>query len=310
MSGKDIAKFITSPPAVVAACIVIYIFIIGSFKFIEDILTSDTKISIWIWISGETPSKRFLNRFQNWPRTFEKIIDQVFGSKYLSWKCFYRSCLFSLASLTFCLLYFVPSRTGFRYWLVVHGVWMLPFSNLFPDYLCVLETRFAVKLLATATKRWMRVFILVADLAITAVTSGVAVSVVLGPLTKFVMPKPVFFNTSPTKQLISDLIDNSSYFLLHPLMAVWNAGHLFSRPELTGGNFGNVFFYPAFFTSIWLWLYATSGLILKTLRRIDIGFSWYNRNFDIENRPLQSISPVFGLLAVAMFLSIVFLLKD
>src|ERR1035437_8772791 len=43
----------------------------------------------------------------------------------------------------------------------------------------------------------------------------------------------------------------------------------------------------AFFTSIWLWLYAGSGFILKAARRFDIGFDWFNRKFDIEKKPLQ-----------------------
>src|SRR5438270_6428161 len=33
-----------------------------------------------------------------------------------------------------------------------------------------------------------------------------------------------------------------------------------------------LWFYPAFFTTIWLWLYAGSGFLLKAARRFDIGF--------------------------------------
>jgi hypothetical protein len=54
--------------------------------------------------------------------------------------------------------------------------------------------------------------------------------------------------------------------------------------------------YPALFTSIWLWLYAGSGFLLKAARRFDIGFEWFNRHFDIEKKPLQSIGLVAGAL--------------
>jgi hypothetical protein len=51
-------------------------------------------------------------------------------------------------------------------------------------------------------------------------------------------------------------------------------------------------FYTDFFTSIWP--YAGVGFLLKSTRRLDSGFDWFNRKFDIEKKPLQSI----GLVAV------------
>ena len=62
-----------------------------------------------------------------------------------------------------------------------------------------------------------------------------------------------------------------------------------------------LWFYPAFFTSIWLWLYAGSGFILKAARRFDIGFEWFNRKFDIEKKPLQSIGLVAGALVAIVY---------
>jgi hypothetical protein len=34
------------------------------------------------------------------------------------------------------------------------------------------------------------------------------------------------------------------------------------------------FIWPALFATIWLWLYAVSGFLLKASRRFDIGFHW------------------------------------
>jgi hypothetical protein len=62
-----------------------------------------------------------------------------------------------------------------------------------------------------------------------------------------------------------------------------------------------VVIFPAFFTSIWLWLYAGSGLLLKAVRRFDIGFDWFNRHFDIEKKPLQSIGLVAGALVAVVY---------
>lgn len=66
---------------------------------------------------------------------------------------------------------------------------------------------------------------------------------------------------------------------------------LFTKREFNELAF---FVYPAFFTSIWLWLYAGSGLVLKAARRFDVGFQWFNRKADIEKKPLQAIGLVAG----------------
>ena len=72
-------------------------------------------------------------------------------------------------------------------------------------------------------------------------------------------------------------------------------------PQLTHGFPGRALsFYASYFTSIWLWLYAASGFLLKAARRFDFGFEWFNRRFDIEKKPLQSIGLVAGALLVAV----------
>ena len=56
-----------------------------------------------------------------------------------------------------------------------------------------------------------------------------------------------------------------------------------------------------FVTSVWLWVYAGSGFLLKAARRFDIGFDWFNRKFDIEKKPLQSIGLVAGALVAIVY---------
>src|SRR5437764_73093 len=45
---------------------------------------------------------------------------------------------------------------------------------------------------------------------------------------------------------------------------------------------------PAFFTSIWLWLYVGSGFLLKAARRLDIAVDRINRRMD-EKKALSTI---------------------
>lgn len=64
---------------------------------------------------------------------------------------------------------------------------------------------------------------------------------------------------------------------------MWKVERLFTRWLISGC-----------FTSIWLWLYAGSGFLLRAARRFDIGFDWFNRKFDIEEKPLSAIGLVAG----------------
>ena len=59
--------------------------------------------------------------------------------------------------------------------------------------------------------------------------------------------------------------------------------------------------YPAFFTTIWVTLYGVSGLALKLARRIGRGLGWFNRSFDIEKKPVQSMGLVASLLVAFMY---------
>jgi hypothetical protein len=46
---------------------------------------------------------------------------------------------------------------------------------------------------------------------------------------------------------------------------------------------------------------AGSGFLLKAARRFDLGFDWFNKKFDIEKRPLQSIGLVAGALVAVVY---------
>ena len=42
---------------------------------------------------------------------------------------------------------------------------------------------------------------------------------------------------------------------------------------------------PAVITSVWIWFYAGSGLVIKIVLRLRIGLHWFNRHMDIEKHP-------------------------
>ena len=61
------------------------------FKLVEEKLSDDTKLEIAVWLLGV----KIEQKAEPWPETFARVFDRVFGTKHLSWKCFWRSCLAS-----------------------------------------------------------------------------------------------------------------------------------------------------------------------------------------------------------------------
>ena len=151
------------------------------------------------------------------------------------------------------------------------------------DYISLLKSRLFIQVMERQTKVFQLVGVLLLDTVLTGIWSGVVVFWTVG--TAF-------------------------------LLATRPYGLLAAARELYGGTYGSQegvafnpmfqpFFYSAFFTSIWLWLYAGAGFLLKAACRFDIGFDWFNRKFDIEKKPLQSIGLVSGAIVAMVYWSAV-----
>jgi hypothetical protein len=61
----------------------------------------------------------------------------------------------------------------------------------------------------------------------------------------------------------------------------------------------------ALVSTSWMWLYGTAALLLHFMHRFDIGFDWFNRKFDIEKKPLESIGLISGALVAVLYWSVV-----
>ena len=62
-----------------------------------------------------------------------------------------------------------------------------------------------------------------------------------------------------------------------------------------------VFFYSAFFTSVWLWLYAASVLVSRLLVRMNDGVGFLLRVTDVDRQPFRSMGFVSVLIVSALF---------
>jgi hypothetical protein len=270
-----ITKIINSPPGQLAAGGVLAGIVWKFFERVEGVLTDQTKLEIAVWLLGVRVSQKV----ESWPGTFSKIFDRVFGKKHLSWKCFWRSGMAS-ASLFVIALSFTAQlqreqwlsllvlnvSTQFLLMLVAYYISI----NWLTDYLALLITRGSLWAMKQTNSVSLRLLLLLADVLLAAYLGYL---LLLLPTLRHRQWSVVEFLWSAFANMIVVNWRDRSFVLV----------------------------FPTFFTSIWLWLYAGSGFIIKAARRFDIGFEWFNRKFDIEKKPLQSIGLVAGALVAIVY---------
>src|SRR5579864_2007843 len=100
-----ITNIINSPPGVLAAGGVLAGIVWKFFERVENVLSENTKLEIAVWLLGR---KNLSRTFQNWPDTFTKVFDRVFGTSHFSWRCFYRSVLASFAFAVLVAVFVTP----------------------------------------------------------------------------------------------------------------------------------------------------------------------------------------------------------
>jgi hypothetical protein len=154
--------------------------------------------------------------------------------------------------------------------------------NGIPNFLALVKTRYALEQFAKRREKSVRILILVADLAGSAVfafTMFVAIKTFswlnlhnLAASGDFRLHFAAYIRRQVDELFVNDM----------PLQLLLNS-------------------YPTLFGITWFGLYAASGFLLKAARRFDVGFEWFNRKFDIEKKPLQSIGLVAGALVAVVY---------
>ncbi len=237
------------------------------------------------------------HRLEHWHEIFANVFDRVFGEKHLSWRCFVRS---GIASVGFALLLLLLSRGNAQWlsarWYMPNHSMFLPyfllymlFGNILPDYCSLLETRFILKIMKRSS-RGLQPLLLVLDVMLTSAFA--LVGVCIGAFLQWTVSEVLHPVVSPTYGWQAYFV-NTILHVPESVIPSLQPHHDFGVARL--------WFYPAFFTSIWLWLFAESGFILKAARSFDIGFDWFNRHFDIETKPLSSIGLVSGALLALIY---------
>ncbi len=299
-----ITHLINSPPGQLVAGGILAGIVWKFFERLEAVLTDQTKLEIAVWLVGR---KKVGPKVEPWPETFAKVFDRVFGSKHFSWKCFRRSCMASgaLAVVSSAIMIYNGNVLLFRArtpWLLLSASLLLVMSVV--DFLSLLESRHLLRLMVKARSGLSWLIVLLLDCLFTGVLAAYGIAVV-----------SLFLNLGQYWSELSQPATIGNLDLGQTRLHLFYSEFLanISSPKaliesiglVRGGPFPlddlRIGFVSAFFTSIWLWLYAGSGFLLKAARRFDIGFDWFNRKFDIEKKPLQSIGLVAGALVAVVY---------
>ena len=265
------------------------------FSLSEKAASPDAKNAITRWLKNVklegTPT--------TWPSTFASVFDSIFGKKHFSWRCFRRSCVASLIAvlvMTFIWAALRPlhARHQMENFVSKPGeflVVVIVFAglNLLPDYVSLLESRYILRRMSAVQHSTGRILsLLVLDVVLT-VSIFFAALLLLG----FGFNYPFGKSAANILELYGEGVAE-----------ILNHGVFLSSP---GGSLSlGIFFYTTFFTSVWVWLYAISGLVVKVGEYFGITVSPIRWFLDIENKPLHSLGVISMLLVTLIYLGVGF----
>jgi hypothetical protein len=281
------------------------------FDVVGDKLNEDTRLEIAVWLLGVKVGQKV----EPWPETVVTLFDRVFGPKHWSWKCFSRSiCASSLVFLIAgCItITFAHNGTNLSTWPLILSLslpmvaGMILVYSILSDYGSLLKTRFLLSQSRRFNSSLKALACPAIDLLASYCIAAVSLVVVMAICDGYISFP--FTSAATIGDFVRKALDDYPAYLslapkivFHSLATMRipaNCNHCYSDLDF---NASSLAVYPVFAGSIWLWLYAGAGFVLKAARRFDIGFEWFNRHFDIEKKPLQSIGLVAGVLVAVVY---------
>src|ERR1051325_7876153 len=281
-----VADLINTPPGQLLAGSALAGIVWKFFGIVEAALTDQTKFEIAVWLVGVSFGQKAIS----WPETFSKIFARFFGPRHFTWHCFWRSCVVSLS--------LVVIIVGFAGKSIVNFVGSLPMFVLVfcivPDYSTLLKSRCVLLGLVRWKHPIARILLIVGDTYITMVIASCAIwaGSAFVSWSSIILPSAgadYWRSVTTGMQVAVDTLRSGPG---HGMRGYLSLDVL--RGNVLNGIGKALIVYPAFFTSIWLWLYVSSGFLIKAAQRFDIGFQWFNRTFDIEKKPLSAVGIVAG----------------
>jgi serine/threonine protein kinase len=253
--------------------------LVALFREGEKLMSGESRAQVSDWLLRE----HFADRPANWPSTFVNLFDAVFTENHLSWTCFRRSALTSMLVITVLFAGFVgvgllslpTSLLGLAEITALLGV---PIAmNVVIDYVSLFETRWVLGRMSASDRISVHVLYLGADLVLTALCIILPVSILqifgLGLMTEFSLWTSAFWY-----QLYSAFLNMTELFV------TFTGDHLGEIPRVM-----SVMLFSTLFTSVWGWLYAGAGLILRITYPVLKSLDWLKGHLNVETHPVHAM---------------------
>lgn len=254
----------------------------------EELVSDDVKAAIYHGLLDFSVAKIA----HAWPTYFFRMFTAVFGVRYLGFRAFYSSILFSIlyilvlnivstiifgqyANIIYVLYYTMTSVGGTG--LVLQVFVENTAVSLFMDFIAISKVRAILSLMSETNSNGLRMFLITID----------ALTNVLIFYLCFLVIIAIFdYNLQPhVPQLI----------IFYTTVFVYDYATLEFR--LTHGItdfLGSVQFYSVFMASIWLWSYMGSVLILRVSRILDTPVRISLIVFKAEEHPVRVLGVIGG----------------
>lgn len=264
------------------------------FEFVQKSASKNILEKIAAWIKGvELPDA------DNWKNTLLNLFDTIFGPRVFKKTFFKRSCIATAISILLTevilaiVFFFIVALTeddskGFVAILIFLSFAFIPaFTvNFLPDYLSLIETKLCIKEMALYSSAKALVFFIFLDFFLTTAIYLLYLSVVgatVGILSQLELFK---FKVPYIEQNVSSAI--GMWVFLGALIGVFST----------------------YLTSIWIWLYGFSGLLLKFLYGLGGPILWLRDNFlDIDEKPIRSLGIVCSIILLIILMSVGLLIQ-
>jgi len=287
-------------------------------------LSDEGRAKIGSWISSLNEPKNILQ----FPSHFSNIFDSVFGKNHLSLRCFIISVLISFLLSTILSAILLAENftqlmanrgyigsSGFHWDSAIEMItsnysknnlqeetdiiiFIKTFFCLFflvnipSDYLSLLQTRYILKLMDKTNKKISLFYLAILDFFLNVIIFFIfyipVLYFIIGP----------YFSVIPTigasLETYFHLIKSIFTFDYHVDFAISTYAKIEASPTS--------FFYSTWFTSIWLYLFLVSSVIIWPIKLFCTTFFNFRRYSDIKKRPLQFISIIITILIFLIYL--------
>lgn len=261
------------------------------FILAEEASTPQTKRLISNWLLN----LKLEGTSSTWPAQFAEMFDSIFGKKNFTIKCFLRSSIasFCVALVSFLVLNALVFDISFSKELQRYPVSSFVFlyltapivMNLFPDYFSLLETRFIIRVMGTDFRLIHVLALLGFDLFLTTLIWFAGVNILfLIFLAEYILT-----------------VDN----VTHPSIIEYYkiAFNSYKSTDISSGTdlFAWISLITTFFTSFWIWLYASSGFFVKLMYKMGWGFNLLRGFLDVKKKPVRALGFITCLVVTILF---------